>query len=314
MVVVDRHTKMAHFVPVSSLPTAEKTADLFYHHIFRLHGVPSSIISDRGTQFTSKLWSAFCGILKIKICLSSAFHPQSNGQTERVNQWLEQYLRCFTTYLQDNWHTLLPSAEFSYNSQFHDSIKNTPFFVNFGYHPSLLPDLPSMGSVPSVNDRILQLQDCHRHLQTVIKETQQTQKIQADRRRRPPPSYQVGQKVWLSTRHLRLSCPTKKLGPKYIGPFPIVIVYSPVHVRLELPPSMKVHPVFHVSLIKPHVSDTLFRRPLAPPGPLLVDGEEEFEVEDVLDSRYHRRRLEYLIQWKGYGPEERSWSRPLWCT
>uniref|UniRef100_A0A8C5M348 Gypsy retrotransposon integrase-like protein 1 n=1 Tax=Leptobrachium leishanense TaxID=445787 RepID=A0A8C5M348_9ANUR len=307
MVVVDRHTKMAHFVPVSSLPTAEKTADLFYHHIFRLHGVPSSIISDRGTQFTSKLWSAFCKILKIKICLSSAFHPQSNGQTERVNQWLEQYLRCFTTYLQDDWHTLLPSAEFSYNSQFHDSIKNTPFFVNFGYHPSLLPDLPSMGSVPSVNDRILRLQDCHRRLQTIIKETQRTQKIQADRRRRPPPSYQVGQKVWLSTRHLRLSCPTKKLGPKYIGPFTIVIVYSPVHVRLELPPSMKVHPVFHVSLIKPHVADTLFRRPLAPPGPLLVDGEEEYEVEDVLDSRYRRHRLEYLIQWKGYGPEERSW-------
>uniref|UniRef100_A0A8C5M421 Gypsy retrotransposon integrase-like protein 1 n=1 Tax=Leptobrachium leishanense TaxID=445787 RepID=A0A8C5M421_9ANUR len=122
MVVVDRFSKMAHFLPIPGLPTANETASLFLKEIVRLHGVPSSIVSDRGVQFTSKVWSAFCQSLNIKIHLSSSHHPQTNGQTERVNQQLEQYLRCYSSYQQDNWSDLLPTAEFAYNSQTHDSI------------------------------------------------------------------------------------------------------------------------------------------------------------------------------------------------
>uniref|UniRef100_A0A8C5QDJ5 Gypsy retrotransposon integrase-like protein 1 n=1 Tax=Leptobrachium leishanense TaxID=445787 RepID=A0A8C5QDJ5_9ANUR len=176
MVVVDRFSKMAHFLPIPGLPTASETASLFLKEIVRLHGVPSSIVSDRGVQFTSKVWSAFCQALDIKIRLSSSYHPQSNGQTERVNQQLEQYLRCYSSYQQDDWSNLLPTAEFAYNSQIHDSIHNTPFFVNYGFHPSTLPDLSTTSPVPEVSKPLQHLQDCRQQLIVALKETQQRQK------------------------------------------------------------------------------------------------------------------------------------------
>uniref|UniRef100_A0A803JPU4 Gypsy retrotransposon integrase-like protein 1 n=1 Tax=Xenopus tropicalis TaxID=8364 RepID=A0A803JPU4_XENTR len=120
-VIIDRLTKMAHFVPLPKLPSAATTAETFIKEIIRLHGLPDEVVSDRGTQFTSKFWRVLCKALQIKISFSSAFHPQSSGQTERTNKTLEQYLRCFTSYLQDDWLSLLPLAEFTYNNAHHSS-------------------------------------------------------------------------------------------------------------------------------------------------------------------------------------------------
>uniref|UniRef100_A0A8C5P957 Gypsy retrotransposon integrase-like protein 1 n=1 Tax=Leptobrachium leishanense TaxID=445787 RepID=A0A8C5P957_9ANUR len=180
MVVVDRFTKMAHFIPIHKLPTAKQTADLFYHEIFRLHGVPSSIVSDRGSQFTSKFWAAFCKVLRIQVKLSTAYHPQTNGQNERVNQTLEQYLWCFTCHLQDNWLDLLPAAEFAYNSSHHSSLNQSPFFASYGYHPSLLPDLPRTCQVPDINIHIQNLQRHFRLLRKHLLQAQRDQKHAAD--------------------------------------------------------------------------------------------------------------------------------------
>uniref|UniRef100_A0A803TGX1 Gypsy retrotransposon integrase-like protein 1 n=1 Tax=Anolis carolinensis TaxID=28377 RepID=A0A803TGX1_ANOCA len=131
LVVVDLFTKLAHFIPCEGLPTAKETADLFLQHVFRLHGLPKSLVTDRGSQFTSRFWKALQKLLGIDSRLSSAHHPQTDGQTERTNATLEQYLRCYVNYQQDNWASLLPLSEFAYNNGVQASTKETPFFANY---------------------------------------------------------------------------------------------------------------------------------------------------------------------------------------
>lgn len=153
-VIVDRLSKMAHFVPLKGTPSAAETASSFVKEVVRLHGIPINITSDRGVQFTCRFWKSLCEVLGIKLCLSSAYHPQTNGQTERTNQTLEQYLRCFSSFAQDDWTSLLPLAEFAYNNSIHSSIKKTLFFANYGFHLSFLPDVPQESSVPAVQDHL----------------------------------------------------------------------------------------------------------------------------------------------------------------
>ena len=143
MVVVDRLTKMAHFIPLRCLPTAVIAADSFIVNIFKLHGFPESIISDRGSQFTSEFWNRLCDLLDIKHSFSTANHLQTDGQTERVNSILEQYLRCFINERQNNWVDLLPFAEFAYNNTLQQSINQSPFFANYGFNPKFNLEIPS---------------------------------------------------------------------------------------------------------------------------------------------------------------------------
>uniref|UniRef100_A0A8C5LPA6 Gypsy retrotransposon integrase-like protein 1 n=1 Tax=Leptobrachium leishanense TaxID=445787 RepID=A0A8C5LPA6_9ANUR len=307
LVVIDRFTKMAHFIPIKGLPSAKITAKLFLKEIFRIHGLPESIISDRGTQFTSKFWDAFCQQLHMKRNLSTAFHPQTNGQTERTNQTLEQYLRCYVTYLQDDWYNYLPMAEFAYNNHIHKSIKVSPFYANYGLHPTMLPGSPINTSVPDVQEHVSNIIQNYRLIKQTLSQTCERSKTYADRSRTPAPCYKENDNVWLSTKYLKLSCRTKKFGPRFIGPFKILKVISPSAVKLQLPQTYRIHPVFHVSLLKPAIPDPFTSRVPSPPGPVLVDDDDVFEVDTILDSRIRRSRLEYLIQWKGYGPEERSW-------
>jgi len=157
MVVVDRLTKMAHFIPFRCLPTASIAADAFLSAIFRLHGLPESIISDRGSQFTSAFWNRLCNLYGIDHSLSTANHPQTDGQTERVNAILEQYLRCFINERQNNWADLLPFAEFSYNNSLQQSINQTPFFANYGFNPKGHPEIPSNDRPSRAEKRVTNL-------------------------------------------------------------------------------------------------------------------------------------------------------------
>lgn len=307
LVVVDVLTKMCHFIPVKQLPTSKETADLLFDNVFRLHGLPSSIVSDRGTQFTSKFWRAVCSKLQIDLRLSTSFHPQTNGQTERLNRTLEQYLRCFCTYQQDDWSRLLSMAEFALNNSHSSTTGYSPFFSNYGFHPSFLPLSDTSTTNPASQSYLTCIAETHSYLQTNIAAAQRRQSRDYNRRRRKAPSYSVGDLVWLSTRHLRVRVPSRKLAGLYTGPFPIVGVVNENAVRLRLPPSLPVHPTFHVSLLKPYTPNSFPGRVVQPVPPLQVDGQEEFEVLDIVDSRRFRGALQYLVRWKGYGPQDDSW-------
>ena len=307
LVVVDRLSKMAHFLPMLGTPSAMDTAKIFIKEIVRLHGLPDNIVSDRGVQFTSGFWKNLCKILSIDLCLSSAYHPQSNGQTERTNQTLEQYLRCFCSFSQDDWVSLLPCAEFSYNNTIHTATNQSPFWANYGFHPSFLPNTIPESPVPAVQDRINFFQTNYQILQKTMRKAQEDFKKQHDRRRRGNPIFKVGDKVWLSSINLRLSCPSRKLGPRFVGPFVIKKEVNPVAFELALPASYKIHPVFHVSLLKPAVPSPFPGREELPPPPVTIGNDAEYEVEAILDCRKRGRQTQFLVKWKGYSSEENSW-------
>uniref|UniRef100_A0A803K1K2 Gypsy retrotransposon integrase-like protein 1 n=1 Tax=Xenopus tropicalis TaxID=8364 RepID=A0A803K1K2_XENTR len=203
-VVVDRFSKMAHFIPLPHLPSAKTLADLFIMHIFKFHGFPENIVSDRGVQFVSKFWRAFCTLVGTELSFSSAYHPQTNGQTERVNQSLEQYLRCYVSDNQSTWSELLPWAEFAYNNATHSSSGRSPFFVVYGLHPKAFSFSGSNSPVPSANSSVLRFSEIWSLVHDSLSAASLAQKKAADKSRREAPQYKVGDLVWLSTRNIKL--------------------------------------------------------------------------------------------------------------
>ena len=307
LVVVDRFTKMAHFTPCSKTISGEGMANLLLHNVVRLHGLPDDVISDRGSQFVSRFWTRLLQTLGIAVNLSSAYHPQTDGQTERVNQILEQYLRCSVSYQQDDWVDLLPLAEFAYNNSLHASTGVTPFFANYGLHPRFNISLPTTSMNPSAEGRARVLKELHHDLSLELSLAGERYKKQADRHRSATPKFSVGDMVWLLRRHISTTRPCAKLDYKKLGPFRIVERINPVAFRLKLPPHFRIHDVFHVSLLEPHHASQLPDRQAPPPPPVELPMGEEYEVDQILDSRLHRRRLQYLVLWKGYPLSEATW-------
>ena len=309
LVVVDRLTKWGIFIPTTTTLNASGLAELLIDNVFAEHGLPVSIISDRGSKFTSKLWAAICAALKVKVSLSTAFHPQTDGQTERVNQVLEHYVRLFTNYKQDDWSTLLQRAAFSYNNSNHSAIQMSPFMANFGYHPRWTNDIAG-SAIPIVAERIKNLSELHEMCKKNIETANEEYARQYDRKRREQMDINVGDLVLLSTENLRTVRPMKKFDNKYCGPFKVSAKISSTAYMLELPATMKCHNVFHVSLLKLFQPPTIEGQAYEAPGPIEVDGdEEEWEVKAVVDSRLFRRRLQYLVEWIGYEgtPDAASW-------
>ena len=308
LVVVDRLTKMAHFIPTTKSMSAPDVAALFIQHIIRVHGLPETLVSDRDPVFTSHFWGRLIELLGIRANRSSAFHPQTDGQTERLNSVLEQYLRIYCDYQQTDWASLLPIAEFSYNNSKHSATTLSPFFANYGFHPrmSLLPPSPD-SATPAADSYVAQLREAQTTLQTELLKARKAMEVSANRKRRPAPDFIPGQKVWLLRRHISTKRPSSKLDVRRLGPFPIIEQIGTSAFRLDLPRSMQIHPVFHVSLLEPHVANTFPGRVVAPPPPLHVDGLPEFEVHKILDSKFLRRKLHYFVDWVGYDVSEQSW-------
>ncbi|KAK3509393.1 hypothetical protein QTP70_033162, partial [Hemibagrus guttatus] len=307
----DRFSKSCRLIPLPKPPTALETAECLFNHVFRYYGLPEDIVSDRGPQFTSRVWRAFCKHLGVTVSLSSGYHPQTTGQTERKIQEVGRFLRTFCHSHQESWNQFLGWAEYAQNSLRQSTTGLTPFQCVFGYQPPLFPWDGEPSDVPAVDYWFWESErvwgEAHLQLQRAVWRRRTT----ADLRRSQAPEYQPGQKVWLSTRDIKLHLPYRKLSPRFIGPFTIVRKINPVTYRLQLPPEYRIHPVFHVSLLKPHHPSV---SPSTGPGTaeeppllLLIDNGPAYLVKEVLDSRRRGGRLEYLVDWEGYGPEEWSW-------
>src|ERR1700761_426506 len=244
--------------------------------------------------------------LGIDAGLTTAYHPQANGQVECKNQEVEAYLRLFIGKRQDDWVDLLPTAEFVINSRLNSATGHTPFELLYGYTPDFtIPAGRPMG-IPLVDKHLQHLCTLRIDAEAALRLSKECMK--AGR----PKSYgesalQTGDKVWLQAKQIKIHQQSAKLGPKQLGPFEIIEVISDVDYRLKLPPALRIHDVFHVDCLSHYKGNEVNGQEPPPPEPITVDGEEEYEVDHIRDSKLFGHTLKYLIRWKGYREGEDTW-------
>ena len=308
LIVVDRLSKMAHYIPMQLKSTAEKVARILNAHVFKLHGLPDSIISDRDVRFTSNFMTELWKLWGIDQCLSTAYRPQTDGQTERVNRTLQEYLRAYVTPQGKDWEDQLPAAEFAYNDSYHASIGCTPFFLNYGCHPrSPLSVRLTNSKVPTAHQHVQIIQKNVQMARRILQRAQDRMKMQYDKHHQHV-WYNVGDQVLLSTENLKLTgCP--KFWPRYIGPFVIKEVINMYNYRIDIPAIWKIHDVFHVAVLKPYLNNGRFQ-PLQLPTVL---SDDTFQVEKIVQHRQIRKGRhhvqEYLCSYADAGPESQTWEK-----
>ena len=304
-VYVDHYSDQVHLVPCNTSVTAEDTATLHYENVFRLHGFPKKVFSDRGPQFAARFMRALYKRLGIDTSFTTAYHPQGNGKVERKNQEVEKFLRMFVNQRQNDWAEWLPMAEFVLNSRIHDGNSHSPFEVIYGYRPDFTVPAGKRSGIPSLDERLDNMARVRKEAEAALRLSKQKMKEDYERGKKHAHEFKPGDLVALTAKDIKIHQESPKLGPRQLGPFKVLERTSDVDYRLELPAWLKIHDVIHVNRLSPWRDNGVEKPP--PPKPVVIDNEEEYEVDKVLDSRIYRRKLQYLVQWKGYRAGENSW-------
>ena len=309
LVVCNRLSKMTHIVATMEGTLAEGLARLFRNNVWKLHGFPESVVSDRGPQFAAELTKELNRMLGIKTKLSTTFYPQTDGQTERMNQEVKQYLRFFIEHRQKDWPEWLAAAEFAINNKVHTATKVSPFMANYSKELRMGGDIKRKGKVESATKFVERMKKVHEEAKAVLKKTQEEMKRYVDRGRKETEVWKKGDRVLLSTKDLVFKeRPTKKLMERYVGPYAIEEVVSSNAVKLQLPSSMRIHPVVNVSWIVRY-KEQIKGQKKEEGKPVEVEGVEEWKVEEILNKKRMRGVEKYLIWWKGFTAEGDTWER-----
>jgi len=286
LVVVNRLTKMVHFIPTTEKTLAKGLARLFRDNVWKLHGLPKSIISDRRPQFVAGLMRELNEMLGIKSKLSTAFHPQTDGQTERVNQELEQYLRMFIDHRQKQWPEWLGMAEFTYNNKAHSSTKMSPFKANYEQDPRMGFEGRKKGKYAEAEKFIEKMKEIQEEAKAALGKAQADMKKYTNKKRSDVKEYKVGDLIMLSTKDLKYQMvgrKIEKLTERFIGPYKVKKIISTNAVELELPSTIKIHPVVNISRICRYIGQVEEQKK-EQPAPVIIEGEEEWEVERILNK------------------------------
>jgi transposase InsO family protein len=317
-VMVDRCTKMVRIAPCVNLPTASESADIMLMHVVRHHGMPTDVISDRGSQFVSQFWQALCKLVGMESKTSTAYHPQTDGQTERANRVVIDTLRSYCDEVQGAWDTHVPLVEFAMNNAVNASTGMSPFYALYGLHPRVPSMLMVDNTVPGARQYAETLDRRMQRAKRCVQAAQERMKATYDKNHKPA-AFKVSDMVLLSTKNLMRSATVRgvagldnaKLFPKFIGPYKVTRVIKGQACELALPENYRIHNVFHVNLLQPYHTDGRYQPPKPPPIDLW-DGQPVWKVERILDHaiinlRAKVPKYKYLIRWEGYPPEDDTW-------
>jgi len=313
LVVVCRFSKMVRLVRTNKTMSSHALVRLCWDQVWKDFGLPRIIISDRGPQFASKFTRAHNEVFGVKTALSTAYHPQSDGQSERMIQEVQKVLRMYVNHFQNDWSSKLAFVEFSMNNTIKSSTGYTPFFLVMGQHPNAGHIPRNLSThVPSAEEFFKELEEAREQARKALDKAASEMKKYADRKRGPLPKFEIGDKVLLDATNYPSIRPSRKLSERRYGPFKITEKLSDLTYRLKLPANWKIHPVFHVDQLRKYQEDP--ENPNFPePTPELVEGKEEYEVEKILDAqdRYvqgtRKKALHFLVKWKGYHEKDNTW-------
>ena len=312
---VDRLNRRVHFFPSREEDTAVDVANAFFHHIFKHHGLPDSIVSDRDPKFTSKFWSHLLSLCGIKSQMSTSHHPQTDGASEVMSRMVENYLRCYCSVKQNDWDEFLPAAEFAYNSSETQDLGASPFEIDLGWKPRSPLDLFYTSSTP-----LETVNEFRTRLRVALEDSRFSHHIAKARnsayasRKYRPHTFKVGDKVWIDkelfTDAVTKVQRSKKLSARRFGPFEIRELIGKNAIRLELPSTVKIHPVVHVLNTTPFydqprdVSQPVLLRPDPVPD---AEGNLQFHVRCILKHRKRCRRYQFLTLLEGTPQHEAEW-------